>query len=218
MSKVFLPGCKVKAKFKYQSDKLQAYLEQKEGVQTVGCCKAFCSQVAPTDIAVVICNNCAAIMEESSVVSQIEFVWNIIDNDPEFPFPDYHGERIVVQDCWRAYEKRYVQDAVRSLMRKMNIVPVELPNNYEKSDFCGADLLECILLSELKSTRRNMIFRLIQTYKEIVAFTDGKSLDEIEKAREEGKRPYQKALLAAGSATLVVIIALIMTAVMKLFS
>lgn len=32
----------------------------------------------------------------------------------------------------------------------------------------------------------------IQTYKEIVAFTEGKSLDEIEKAREEGKRPYQK--------------------------
>lgn len=57
----------------------------------------------------------------------------------------------------------------------------------------------------------------IQTYKEIVAFTDGKSLDEIEKAREETKRPYQKALLAAVSAVLVVIIALIMTAVMKIF-
>ena len=57
----------------------------------------------------------------------------------------------------------------------------------------------------------------IQTYKEIVAFTDGKSLNEIEKAREEGKRPYQKALLAAGSAALVVIIALIMMAVIKSF-
>lgn len=58
----------------------------------------------------------------------------------------------------------------------------------------------------------------IQTYKEIVAFTDGKSLTEIEKAREEGKRPYQQALLATGSAVLVVIIALIMTAVMRFFS
>lgn len=58
----------------------------------------------------------------------------------------------------------------------------------------------------------------IQTYKEIVAFTDGKSLDEIEKEREEAKRPYQKVLLAAGSALLVVIIALIMTATMKIFS
>lgn len=52
----------------------------------------------------------------------------------------------------------------------------------------------------------------IQTYKEITAFMDGTSLDEIEKAREEGKRSYQKALLAAGSALLVVIISLVMEA------
>lgn len=57
----------------------------------------------------------------------------------------------------------------------------------------------------------------IQTYKEIVAFIDGKSLNEIEKAREEGKRPYQKALLTAGSAVLAVIIALIMMAAIKSF-
>ena len=55
----------------------------------------------------------------------------------------------------------------------------------------------------------------IQTYKEIVAFANGKSLDEIEKAREEGKRPYQKVFLAAGSAVLVVVIAFVMIAVMK---
>ena len=36
----------------------------------------------------------------------------------------------------------------------------------------------------------------IQTYKEIVAFTEGKKLDEIQKAQESGKRPYQKILLA----------------------
>ncbi|MBQ3559930.1 MAG: helix-turn-helix transcriptional regulator [Agathobacter sp.] len=55
----------------------------------------------------------------------------------------------------------------------------------------------------------------IQTYKEIVAFTEGKSLSEIEKAREEGKRPYQKALLPVASAALVVVIAFIMFAIMK---
>ena len=39
----------------------------------------------------------------------------------------------------------------------------------------------------------------IQTYQEIIAFTEGKALSEIEKAREEGKRPYQKVLLAVAS-------------------
>lgn len=42
----------------------------------------------------------------------------------------------------------------------------------------------------------------IQTYREIVAFTEGRSMDDIEKARESGKRPYQKILLAVGSALL----------------
>lgn len=55
----------------------------------------------------------------------------------------------------------------------------------------------------------------IQTYKEIVAFTEGKSLSEIEKAREEGKRPYQKALLPVASAVLVMIITFIMFMIMK---
>ena len=32
----------------------------------------------------------------------------------------------------------------------------------------------------------------IQTYKEIVAFSEGKRLDDIQKQREIGKRPYQK--------------------------
>lgn len=46
----------------------------------------------------------------------------------------------------------------------------------------------------------------IQTYREIVAFTEGQRLDEIGKAREEGKRPYQKLLygVVAGLIGLVV--------------
>ena len=42
----------------------------------------------------------------------------------------------------------------------------------------------------------------IQTYQEIIAFTEGKTLSEIEKAREEGKRPYQKVLLVIASGVL----------------
>lgn len=51
----------------------------------------------------------------------------------------------------------------------------------------------------------------IQTYKEITAFLEGKSMDEIEKARESGKRPYQKVLAAVGSGVLVLVIAALMT-------
>ena len=40
----------------------------------------------------------------------------------------------------------------------------------------------------------------VQTYKEIVAFSEGKLLDDIHKQREIGKRPYQKILIVIGTA------------------
>ena len=42
----------------------------------------------------------------------------------------------------------------------------------------------------------------IQTYKEILLFTEGKRLDEIEKAQEYGKRPYQKFISALAAAVI----------------
>ena len=42
----------------------------------------------------------------------------------------------------------------------------------------------------------------IQTYKEIVAFSENRRLDEIQKQREIGKHPYQKFLLVIGSAVI----------------
>lgn len=47
----------------------------------------------------------------------------------------------------------------------------------------------------------------IQSYKEIVAFLEGRRLDEISKAQEKAKRPYQKVLLTIGSAVLGAVIA-----------
>ena len=47
----------------------------------------------------------------------------------------------------------------------------------------------------------------IQSYKEIVAFLEGRRLDEISKAQEVAKRPYQKVLLTLGSAIIGAVVA-----------
>lgn len=49
----------------------------------------------------------------------------------------------------------------------------------------------------------------IRTYKEIVAFSEGRKLDEIDKRVEEGKRPYQKVLLIVGVAVVTAIACLL---------
>lgn len=57
----------------------------------------------------------------------------------------------------------------------------------------------------------------IQTYKEIVAFSKGKNLDEISKQREIGKRPYQKIIYVLGSMIITAIICIIIGLVIILF-
>ncbi|NCB93395.1 MAG: hypothetical protein EOM40_12685 [Clostridia bacterium] len=57
----------------------------------------------------------------------------------------------------------------------------------------------------------------IQTYKEIVAFSEGKRLDEIQKQREIGKRPYQKVLLVIGCAVMAAAACLLICLMMHFF-
>ena len=64
-------------------------------------------------------------------------------------------------------------------------------------------IAQCIKAEKLKKKHN------VQTYKEIVSFMNGESLDEITKQREVGKRPYQKTavviLFSLGSALIAVL-------------
>lgn len=57
----------------------------------------------------------------------------------------------------------------------------------------------------------------IQTYKEIVAFSEGKTLNEIQKNQEYGKRPYQKLMIVLGVGLIAFIIALIELGIILIF-
>ena len=57
----------------------------------------------------------------------------------------------------------------------------------------------------------------VQTYKEIVAFSEGKLLDDIYKQQEIGKRPYQKMLLVIGSALVTLCVCILIGLLMHIF-
>lgn len=57
----------------------------------------------------------------------------------------------------------------------------------------------------------------VQTYKEIVAFSEGKLLDDIQKQREIGKRPYQKFFLVIGSALITFVVWVLIGFLMHIF-
>ena len=57
----------------------------------------------------------------------------------------------------------------------------------------------------------------IQTYKEIIAFTEGKKLDELHKAVEAGKRPYQNVLKVIISAIVTAAVCFLIGFIMHIF-
>ena len=63
------------------------------------------------------------------------FVW--LDRQEDFPWPDYSGLVVNVQDCWRDRKHPEIFQAVRSCLGKMRVQVREMEENRERSVFCG---------------------------------------------------------------------------------
>lgn len=132
------PGCKYTLHDPLGSEKLQAYLRARLGAETAGCCSADYGKPGAGDTSVFVCPTCAAILEESAPLAQTVSVYECLAGDGDFPWPDYGGARMTIQDCWRTRDHRAMQEAIRHILKRMNIEAAELPQSYEKTDFCGA--------------------------------------------------------------------------------
>lgn len=66
----------------------------------------------------------------------------------------------------------------------------------------GVTVFVCFKVERVKKDNK------IHTYKEIVAFMNGKRLDEMQQQQELGKRPYQRVLLALASALIALVVCL----------
>lgn len=162
--KYFVSGCMFAAQFPYLNLKIRNYLAASHDLTLLRCCvpgwkvkdyeeimsegvlrdswKAMphTANFQPGDEVWSLCHNCSNIIEEMRPGVKVHSLWELIDQDPSFPFPDYSGMEVTIQDCWRAKERADEQRAVRSLLGKMNIRYVEAREHHEKTEFCGATL------------------------------------------------------------------------------
>ncbi len=161
----YIASCVFTREYPELSIKVQDYLRQRFGMEIIRCCvdkykvTAFEQQMKDCvaqqwrmtphfipfdqgDVMVSICHNCSAIFQEQHPGTRIMSLWELILTDDSFPYPDYHGDAMTVQDCWRQYDNVAEQDAVRELMRRMNITIVELNDNRENTKFCGVSNLQ----------------------------------------------------------------------------
>ena len=99
---------------------------------------------------------------------------------------------------------RFTRDSyiLAALMLLMILAPIPLAHFFGWWGFAAyLPVIAAMMLVAIRIEKYKKKYD-IQTFREISAFIDGKNLSEIEKAREEGKRPYQKVLAAVISAAI----------------
>ncbi len=176
----YIASCIFTSRFPELSFLIQAYIRKHKGLQIVRCCvpkyklQEFTDKMPASlqkewselpdsgdfkaaDVVYSLCHNCSAIIDEWKPGAETRSLWELILEDNEFPYPDYHGKNMTVQDCWRAKDRRAEQNAVRQLLNRMNINVIELENNYEKTEFCGISLFRPSPARNLKLAPKRFI-------------------------------------------------------------
>ena len=142
MSFIYYPGCKYTNRAPENSKKLTEYLHERFDMKITGCCSTYYRSLSSKDTAVYVCPTCCAILQESAPQAEIMSVWELLNEDDKFPWPNYEGKEVTIQDCWRTHDNRPMQDAIRSILRRMNFQTVEIQEAYDKANFCGISLLK----------------------------------------------------------------------------
>lgn len=134
---VYFPSCNFTAASPAATEKIKAWMRDHVGARIEGCCRAGVKKLSPDETAVTICQSCSAIVREAGAPAQEISVFELLDADNEFPWPDLGGEAITLQDCWRAREKDALHEAARRILHKMNAKVVELPENRRNVQYDG---------------------------------------------------------------------------------
>ncbi len=143
-----------------------------------GCCRVSQDLFHQGDRVLTNCTSCAIITDEVSPQAEELSIYEYLLEDEDFVWPDYHGEKITVQDCYRSTHKPEMQKAIRECLKKMNMVPVEIEENYEKTKFDGIFRYQKISDSNL-SLAPKYFGRLKDEYIEILP--EDRQKEEMEK-------------------------------------
>ena len=142
MKSYYIASCLFTARFPEVSLAIQHYIEKRHNIQIVRCCipnfrikpneeripagdareawkkLPVSAGLEPGDVVYSLCHNCTNIVEEQNEGVRALSLWELIDQDETFVYPDYAGLRATIQDCWRSRERTGEQEAVRSILKK----------------------------------------------------------------------------------------------------
>ena len=136
MATIYFPSCNFTKASPEAAKRLRAYMKEKMPV--AGCCRVDKSPYPAGDTALYFCQACRETLEakeDNRLLPENLFVW--LNRQEDFPWPDYRGLTVNVQDCWRDREHPEIFDGVRACLERLGVTVVEMEENRENSVFCG---------------------------------------------------------------------------------
>ena len=133
------------------AEKLSEILNQNVGpVDYLMTCCRHIPQVEPGKVIINICPGCdKRFGKDYEGVSTIS-LWEILAGSDFFPFPDYGGRQMTILDACPTREKVVVHEAIRTLLRKMNIGITEPAKTGTRGTCCGDSFYGAIPVEKVK--------------------------------------------------------------------
>ncbi|MBP7867917.1 MAG: (Fe-S)-binding protein [Acidobacteria bacterium] len=155
MKTVFAPGCALLIYKPGLADRAQAALERELGPldRHLTCCRHE-PGLPPGTRVINVCPGCdrryRQLYEGISTIS----LWELLAESRVFPFPDHGGQAMAVLDACPTRDQERVHEAVRTLLRRMNVRAVEPERTRTQGTCCGDTFYPALPAEDVKRQMR----------------------------------------------------------------
>jgi Fe-S oxidoreductase len=156
MLQVYAPGCALMIYKPSLAERVRAHLSAEFG--TIAEHRTCCRHAPALPPGTQVINTCAGcdrryreLYEGISTMS----LWEVLAESAAFPFPNYHGAEMTVQDACPTRTEHRVHLAVRRLLDRMNIRVIEPPHTRTGAVCCGDSLFGVVPDEDVKAQMRH---------------------------------------------------------------
>lgn len=151
IKRVFAPGCALMLYKPELAEKLHLILNKNLGEMELlmTCCKHDPQLKEKTEI-INICPGCDKRFRNDYTNSSTISLWEVIAQSNFFDLPNYQGKQMTIIDACPTRDQDRVHNAIRTVLKKMNIEVVEPQNTRSKSTCCGDSFYGLIPVEKVK--------------------------------------------------------------------
>jgi len=155
MKKVFAPGCALKIYKPELAKKVLDFLNNDLGDidEYLICCRHKPNLDKGTQI-INVCAGCDKRYRELYEGITTISLWEVLAESKIFSFPDYKGKEMTILDACPTRDQERIHNAVRVLLKKMNINLIEPEKTRTKGTCCGDSLYGVLPVAQVKENMK----------------------------------------------------------------